>query len=239
MRNLKIRYRKSFFGMFWTVLVPAGTALIYFAIFHFVLKVRMENYLLYILTGLIPWSFFSTTLAISLEIIVNNHGLLNKVPLPAHALVLAEGSTNILNFLLSLPVLLAVMILTGAAFTPALVQLVPLTGLLFLATYAIALLLSVLFVFFRDLRYLTGLVLQFWFYLTPIMYSPDMIPEQYRSWARLNPVFDLFDGFHKAVVTGEWISLESWGYMGGWTIIALILSFTLISSQRSRLVEIL
>lgn len=239
MRNLKIRYRKSFFGLMWTVLVPAGSTLIYFAVFHFVLKVKMENYLLYILSGLIPWSFFATTLSVSLEVIVSNHGLLNKVPLPAHSLVLAEASTNILNFILSFPVLLIVMFLTGSYPTVAFLQIIPLTFVLFLITYSFALMLGIAFVYLRDLRYLTGLVLQFWFYLTPIMYSPDMIPADYRPWAQINPVFEVFDGFHKAIVTNEWIALSMWTHMLLWMLLTVTLSYLLLARSRNRIVELL
>lgn len=239
MRNLKVRYRKSFFGMLWTVLVPAGSTLIYFAVFHFVLKVRMENYLLYILTGLIPWSFFATTLSIGLEVIVGNFGLLNKVPLPPHSLVLAEAVTNMLNFLLSLPVLLVVILLTGAAPSWAILQTVPLTACLFLITYSFALLLGLSYVYFRDLRYLTGLVLQFWFYLTPIMYSPEMIPPEYKYYTRLNPVFEIFDGFHKAIVSQEWVSIDGWAQILIWTFAVYLVASVTLRKIHNRIVEIL
>lgn len=239
LRNLKVRYRKSFFGMFWTILVPAGSALIYFAIFHFVLKVKMPNYLLYILAGLIPWTFFSTTLTVSLELLVNNFSLLNKVPLPPQALVLAEAATNMLNFLLSLPVLFAVIIITGASFDWTLLQLIPLTVCIFSMAYSFGLLLGLAFVFLRDLRYLTGLIMQFWFYLTPIMYSPDMIPENYRNLARLNPMFELLDGFHLAAVTNQWIGWDSWLRILLWVLALASVSFILLVKTRKKIVELL
>lgn len=215
--------------MVWTVLIPAGTACIYFVIFNFVFQVRIPNYPLFILSGLIPWTFFNTSVISSIESLVGNFQLLNKVPLPTPSLPLSETMTQFLNLILSLPILLVAMLILHVPLAWPALQYPILIGFLFLITYAIGLALSLLYVYFRDLKHLVALIMQFWFYLTPVMYSEQMVPERFRTLLNINPLSSIFLGFHAALVDGEWLPLEKWLYIGVWTLILVLASKALLS----------
>ena len=236
-RNLKIRYRKSLLGMLWTVLIPAGSAAIFYLVLKNVMRVQREHYFIFILGAQIAWTFFNSSIAIAIESIVGNFSLLNKVPLPPQSLILAETLTLLLNLALSLPVLFVAMALLQVVPHLAFLQYFVLLGLLALLTYSLSLILALLYVYVRDLKHLTALILQFWFYLTPILYTEDMIPEGYRWLVGLNPVGKIFVGLQGAIA-GKFLDPTEWAEVCAWTLVLFISSQVLLRSVRYKVVEI-
>ena len=142
-RNLLIKYRKSVLGFLWSLIVPASTALVYYLIFKFVMKVTVENYIIFILMGILPWSFFLSCIGGGLESLTGNHNLLNKIPLPLHALSLSECLSAMINFLFSIPILLIVGVIVQAPITWSYLYLPWFIFLLFLQCYAYSLILGI------------------------------------------------------------------------------------------------
>lgn len=236
MRNLKIRYRKSLLGMLWTVVIPAGSAGIFYIVLKNIMRVEQQNHFVLILAAQIAWVFFASSIATGLEVIVNNFGLLNKVPLPPQSLVLAETLTLFLNLLLSLPILLFAMLFLQPP-TIAALQYVILIGLLALFSYSFSLLLGLLYAYLRDLKHLMALILQFWFYLTPVLYTESMIPTKMRFILYLNPVGILFASL-QAAIRGEFISLENWAVVLAWTCGVTLVAQIYLGYVRNKVVEI-
>lgn len=236
-RNLKIRYRGSIAGMLWTVLIPASTAIVYFVIFKYVMKVQIENYLTFIMSGLIPWAFFNQATAVGLEGLVNNQSLLNKVPIPPQSLVIADTMTSFLNLIYSLPVLLIVILLSQLPFHLGMLQYLIFSALLLIFTHCISLILALLYVHFRDLKFLYSIVLQFWFYLTPILYAESMIPEKLRQFLVYNPLYSFFAGLHSSILSPELISMNTYLTAIAWTTLLFILSLFLLKRYKYRIVE--
>jgi ABC-type polysaccharide/polyol phosphate export permease len=236
-RNLKLKYRQSFLGLFWTLLIPAASALVYFAVFQYVMKVKIPHYLLFIMSGILPWSFFATALTSGMESIVGNHALVNKVPIPLHAFPLSEVLTGFINLLMGLPVLVLIFIFSGAPWSPSL-ALVPIyLTCLFFQGYGFSLILSVLYVFFRDLRHLLGIALQLWFYLTPILYTFEMIPPEARILLWLNPIASIFEGLHRALVYGGALDPFRLAACLVWTVVVFSAGITVSRLNRKYLVE--
>lgn len=229
-RNTQVRYRKSYLGVFWTVLIPASQALIFSFIFQFVMKVSIENYITFVLAGLIPWAFFSSTVMSSMESLVANHGILNKVPIPPFAFPLAEVLTGLINLAAALPILIFVAFYTGVTWSPLVLLFPALLLILVVQAYAIGLMFSYWYVYFRDLRHLVGIALQMWFYLTPVLYKPDMIPPEVRQFTWLNPVFWLFEGFH-SIALGRQEFSWTWLIHGMVWALALLIMARLVSNR--------
>lgn len=239
LRNIKLRYRKSFFGVFWTVLIPASNALVYYFVFQFVMRVQIDNYLMFVLAGLIPWTFFSQTVFTGMESLVSNHSILNKVPVPPYAFPMAEALTATLNLLAAIPVLLVVGFLTGVAWQWgwSLLLLPLLIFLLGSIAYGLGLILSYAYVYLRDLRHLLTILLQIWFYLTPILYQPSMIPEKFRFVLYLNPVALIFEGFHAILAGSGQLSVE-WFIVGGcWAGLAVGIAYLVARRMNEVVVE--
>lgn len=235
-RNLKLKYRQSVLGILWTVLVPAASALVYYAVFLHVMKVNIPNYFLYVISGILPWAFFSTSITIGMEAIVGNHSLLNKIPIPSHVFPFTEVITNFINLLLALPVVVFIFLIYGAPGGWSILIVPFFLALLFLQSYGFVLILSVLFVYFRDLRHLMSVVIQMWLYLTPILYQIEMLPEGARKWIWLNPLAYIFDGINSAVVFGV-VNFERIIVSLTWSFIILVLGFVVSEGCRQNLVE--
>jgi len=236
MRNLKLRYRKSFFGFFWTILIPAVNALVYYVVFQFVMRVQIPNYLLFILSGLIPWTFFSSAILSSMESLVANHSILNKVPIPPYAFPFAEILTCLINFLGALPVLVIVALLHPFAIDWTVVLFPIPIVLLALQAYGVGLILAYGNVYFRDLRHVMVILIQIWFYATPIIYAPSMIPERYRFLMYFNPVGHLFESLHGYMMgypfEANWLIVPPL-----WTLVIIGLGFLSVRRWNALVVE--
>lgn len=198
-RNLKIKYRRSFFGFFWTILNPLLMAALYYFVFKVILKVQQENYVPFILAGIFPWVFFSQTISEATDSIVAHYNLISKIPVPAQTFPFVVCGTNFITFLFSVPILFLAALIGGGGWSFNFLWVLPLMAVLFVITYFLGLLLSLALIYFRDLKHAINLVLQLWMYATPIFYSEQMIPEKYRFLLALNPVGKIFSGFHQAL----------------------------------------
>lgn len=217
-RNLKIKYRRSILGVFWTLLSPLSMAVVYYFVFKVVLKVQMPNYLALVLSGVLPWAFFAQSTIEGMESIVNSQGLLSKVPVPPQIFPFVGVFTNLITLGLAVPIVFITAFWSGVDLGTSVVLLPLLFGCLFLITYGLSLILAHLFVFFRDLRHLMTLVMQIWFYGTPVIYDENMIPEKYSWILYANPLGTMFTSLHDVFARGVWPSREHLLALISWTL---------------------
>lgn len=221
-RNLKIKYRRSFFGIFWTLLVPLAMSGVYYFVFRVILQIQVENFVAFIIGGILPWVFFSSTMSESVECLVISHGLLTKVPIPPQVFPFVGALTNFFTLLLSLPIILGAALLTGTSFGFWVLEVFFLLLCLFLQTYVLSLTIALAYVYFRDLKHIIGIILQLWFYGTPIIYQESMIPEALKWVLYVNPISFVFVGIHKAVLQGKCLSTEEFSVLMLWTFAILV-----------------
>lgn len=236
-RNLKIKYRRSIFGVFWTLLNPLAMAAVYYFVFRVILNIQIPHYLVFILTGMIPWTFFIQSVLEGMESIVGNWGLVSKVPIPIQIFPFVGTITNWVTLALALPVLFLVAVISNAELGSS-VLLVPyyLIAIL-LQTYGFALILSIAFVYFRDLRHIMGIFMQIWFYGTPVIYQEKMIPAHFQWILLANPVASIFVGLHKIFVEGVWPSAQDLALTAGWSVGILLIGALIYRAVRSEVVE--
>ena len=204
-RNLKVKYRRSIFGFFWTLLGPLAMAAMYYFVFKVILNIQVPHYLVFILSGILPWTFFSQSLFEATESVVGSWGLVSKVPIPVQIFSYVSTLTNLSTLMLAIPVMIAAAFLSGAPthLLKAFLVLPVLFLFLFLMTYSLGLILSVTFVYLRDLKHILGILLQLCFYGTPILYEDSMVPEKYRWLLDVNPLAPLFISIHKVLILGQ------------------------------------
>ena len=236
-RNLKVKYRKSILGFLWTLLVPAALAATYYFVFRIVLKVEIPNYVAFVVSGVLPWTFISQSLSESTDCIVNNFGLLSKVPIPVQIFPLSGVLTNFINFVLAIPVIVVVLFLSDVSIQLSFLQCIPILLILFLITYSFSLILSIVYVFLRDLKHIVNIGLQIWFYGTPVLYSVELIPQPYRWGLYVNPVGISFAGLHKILISGQSLTPMYWSIMTAWALICSGLSLLVLWWAHDRLVE--
>lgn len=223
-RNLKTKYRRSVMGVFWTLLSPMATAGVYYLVFNIFLKIKIPHYLPFILSGVLTFNFFSQSLVEGMESIVGNGALASKVPMPLQVFPYVGVLTNWVTLILSIPIMIIASLISHVSLGPSLLVLPFYLVILLAFTYGIGLLSSILFVFFRDLRHLMGIVIQLWLYATPVIYNDSMIPDKFRWIIFVNPMSSILISVHTILVEGSWPSLAmTWTAMG-WAISILMLA---------------
>lgn len=238
-KNLKVKYRRSILGVMWTLLVPLATAAIYYFVFQVIMKVKTENYLLMILSGILPWSFFSQSLGENTTIIVDNVGLVTKVPIPVHSLPFIGSLTNLITLLLSIPVIVMAAFINGVGLQPSMLMFFVYISMLFLIGYSVSVVLGITYAYLRDLKHAVGITLSLWFFATPIVYTADMVPEKYAWILFLNPVGLIFKGIQNAMVHGQWPAPEEFAISLAWTFISLFIAILMTKKWSKRMVEVL
>jgi ABC-type polysaccharide/polyol phosphate export permease len=152
----------------------------------------------------LPWTFFSQTLIEGMDSLVGNWGLITKVPVPVQIFPYVGALTNLVTLFLSLPIIMGIAFFSGVSIGFSIVLLPVLLLALFMISYSLSTIAAISYVYFRDLKHLMSIILQLWFYSTPVIYSESMVPEQYRFILYLNPVASIFVGIHQILVEGIW-----------------------------------
>lgn len=187
-RNLKIRYKGSVLGFFWSLLDPLFMMLVYLL---FIKLMRFSVELPVLLTGVIVWQFFSMCANDSINTITGSTNLVKKVYFPRIILPLAMVIANLINFLLSLGVLLIILLFLKTPISMALAWIPFIVLFQFIFCVGISLTLCTLNVFFRDIEHLMGVIMMTWFFLTPIIYPISKVPPEYINLYFLNPMATL------------------------------------------------
>jgi ABC-type polysaccharide/polyol phosphate export permease len=205
-RELKARYRGSILGFFWSFVNPLLLLVTYTLVFTVILPGRhspeLEPYFLFFFCGILPWTWFSSSLLESAGVLIAGGNLIKKVLFPAEVLPVVTVVSNLVHFLLGLPILLAFLLVGGKLKATALLLPIPL-AIQFVLTLGLALFLSALTVHFRDLSNLLGHVLHLWFFATPVLYSLAEVPERMRAYLRLNPMAYVLGAYQQILFAGD------------------------------------
>ena len=220
--ELKLRYRRSVLGMLWTMLNPLGMMVVLTVVFSQIMRFNTADYSILLLSGLLPWIYFSQCISNSLMSIVAKGGLLRKVYIPKLVIPLSVVLAGLINFLISFVPLLAIMIAVGHPLRPAMLFLPVAVAILVVFAAGLSFIFSCLNVFFRDFTHMTEVVLQAWMYLSPVFYKADMIPTRYRIIFRWNPMYQIIDCFRAPIFDGQLPTLRHVAIATGWCLASLV-----------------
>ena len=209
LKELKIRYKRSVLGFLWALLNPMLQCLVLTVVFSTLMQMKIEHYAIFILSMILPWTFFAQSLSYSAESIVGNGDLIKKVNVPKAVFPMAAVASNMVNFLLSLIPLAVIVVAMGHPFHVTWLLLpVPILALTIFTTGA-TFFFATANVFYRDVAHILQVLLQIWFYVTPILYSVDFFPPSYRWIFRLNPLIFVMNDFRMSVYWGQLPSANS------------------------------
>ena len=205
LKDLKLKYRGSVFGFLWSLANPLLMIVVYTLAFTFILGMRTKMFAFYLMLGQLAWAFFASSMMMSTASIVDNSGLLRTVVFPRAILPIATVLFNFAQYLLTIAVFLPLMF---AWYRIPLVEpmlLFPVVLVLHVAfTIGIALILATITVFFRDVRHLVEVALAVLFWLTPIVYELDRVPERLRLLILLSPMSPFVIAYQKLLFFREW-----------------------------------
>jgi lipopolysaccharide transport system permease protein len=205
-RDLSVRYKQTAIGVAWAVIRPLLTVIIFTIVFGRIAKLPSEGeapYALMVFAGMLPWTLFATGLADSANSLTSNSNLISKVYFPRMIVPTATIVVSLVDFMISLCLLL--MIMAWYRFLPgwqmALLPIFLLLGLL--ATLGPALWIAALNVKYRDFRYVIPFIVQMGLYVSPVGFSSNAVPEQWRLLYSLNPMVSVIDGFRWCILRGQ------------------------------------
>ena len=233
-RDFKTKYKRSVLGVLWSFLNPMLTMIVQFVIFSTIFKSTIENFPVYLLSGIIIFNFFNEAVSQGMTSIVGNTSLLTKVYIPKYIFPVYKVLSSMVNVVISLLPLLLVMIITGVHFTKAILLLPVVLFFVMMFSMGMSMLLSASMVFFRDTQFLWSVLVMLWNFLTPIFYPETIIPIAYRTLYHLNPLYQyvyfmraiILDGISPAPMNYAYCILAS-------TVMFAIGSFVFKKSQNN------
>jgi ABC-2 type transport system permease protein len=249
LRELRTKYRRSFLGWAWSMLNPLSQILIYGFVFGTLLGAEaptgdpsgLDNFAFFLLCGLLPWNFFSLITSLGLGAVSSNAGLVRRVAFPREVLVFSNVLHACVQFSIEISLLLVILLVAGSPFLPWLPVVVLTSVLLAVFATGIAMALSVLAVYFRDMSYLWAIVSQIWFWATPIVYPPTLLEAEAPSWVnnvlKLNPMNGFIEVYRRCLYDA---GAPGWRTMFGLTLISglsLTIGWAIFNRMSRRLPE--
>ena len=233
------KYKHSFLGVLWSFINPLLQILVYALIFPLVMKNggSYKDYTVFMVCGLIPWAYFTTVINRASFIMIENGNILKKVYFPRSILPLSLVTSETINFLVSCIIILAFIVIKGFGISKF-ILFFPLVLLIqYVLLLGIALIFSAVTVYMRDIQHFIGVVLQLLFYATPIVYSIDTIPENFRWILKWNPMTYIIEGYRAIFYNQTMPDLKSLGVLGIISIIILIVGYQLFNKLQKRFAE--
>ena len=242
-RTLKRRYRGSFLGIYWSLLNPLAMTGLYTAIFGAAFAEYYGNstinYVLAAFTGLVVVNFFSASTLMALTSVVENGGMVNKIRLPLAIFPLAAIGANVFQLLLgAFPLLVIVTLIISGNPINAIALFLPITSLI-LVCVGVGLLMSSLFVFFRDLPYFYELVTFVLLMGSPIFYPAEIVPAAVRKFLILNPILPIIESIRQIVLSGNFPDLMLIAHSLASGVIVMTIGAIAFANWRSQFMDLL
>ncbi len=227
-REFQLKYRNSLLGAAWTVINPLAMIIVYTVIFSQLMRSKLPGvdgtfaYSIYLCAGVLTWGLFAEMVSRAQNTFIENANLLKKLSFPRLCLPVIVVANALVNFFIVFSLFTIFLLISGNFPGLVYLALIPVLAILVLFAIGLGISLGVLNVFFRDIGQFFGIIIQFWFWLTPIVYPITILPEPVRALMSYNPMANLINAFQTILVNGHW---PIWQSLLPVSIIAVILCF--------------
>lgn len=201
-REFKIRYRQSIIGIFWAILQPTSMMLLFTFIFSFILRYRFSEipYPVFFYAGLLPWTFFASSLNYSIPSLTNHYNLITKIYFPREILPLSGIIVALIDFIIASFLFVIFMLFYKIPFTLNALWSIPLFIMLVIFTVSISFFLAGLNVYYRDVKLATNFLIQLWFFASPVMYSIDRLDLKWKMLLFFNPLTFIIENTRRVLL---------------------------------------
>lgn len=237
-RQLKARYRGSVLGFLWTILNPLLLMAVYTLVFRYYVRIDVPNYALFLLCGLLPWTFFASSLSEGVNSIVSGGTLVTKSLFPPHVLPTVTVVSQLVNFVLSLPLLFGLMAVYGVPLGASLLALPVVVVLQAAFTWGLTLTVAAVNVHFRDVQHVLASVLALWFFLCPIVYTADHVPPELRLLLAANPMALVVTAYQAILLDGALPNGEAMATLAGFAAVAVAIGLATFERFRDSFAEL-
>lgn len=242
-REFQSKYRTSILGSVWSILNPLAMILVYTVIFAEVMKAKLPGinsiygYSIYLCAGILTWGLFAEIVGRGQTVFLDNSNLLKKLSFPRLCLPLIIIASAVVNFAIVFGLFVLFLVVTGSFPGIVFLGVIPLLVVLVLFSIGLGITLGILNVFFRDVGQFFGIVLMFWFWLTPIVYTGNILSEKLRGWIAFNPMVPLMDGFQRVLSSGQWPQWENLLYPAALSLLLCVLGVRLFRRHAGDMVD--
>ena len=237
MRDLKLRYKRSTLGIGWSLVNPLSQVLLFTFLFTKVLPLDIPNYTTFIFAGVLAWSWFSGALSSATNAIVGNRELVRRPHFPVAVLPVVTVVTNGIHYLLALPALLVVAIVERGSVGATVLAYPLIIAVQFCFTLGLAYLVAASHVRFRDTQHIVSVILMLAFYITPIFYRADHVPEEYRLIYDLNPMAAVLAAYRDVLIEGKWPDFNAMAIVLAISTALLALGYAIFDRASVRFAE--
>lgn len=236
-RNVRSLYKQSILGYAWIFINPLMQILVLTFVFSTILRIGMDviahPFPLFLCVALLPWIFFANAVASATDSITGSASLVTKVYFPREILVVATVFSKIVDLFFGILILLGLMAFYSEYPSWTLVWVPAIFAMQLLFTVGISLPLAALNLFFHDVRYLVGVILMIWFYITPIIYPLDIVPERYKMLFELNPLSRVVNAYRRVLLDGTSLGVESYLVGMGAALLVFLLGYYLFKRMEA------
>ena len=238
-KDIRGKYKGSFLGILWSFINPLLQVVVYWIVFPYLMRgAGGDNYLVYLITGLIPWTFFLTTVSTGTTSIKANAGIIKKVYFPREILLISQVLSGLVNFFISCIVIILFCIFGGVGPLSWHVILVPIFAFIqFLFTSGLVFAFSAINIYIKDTEYIIQFFINLFFYATPILYEATLLPERVRWILYLNPLTHLIETYRDLFMYHTLPSLTSVGYLIFITLIVLFIGYAIFKKLEKGFAE--
>ncbi|HXF67593.1 MAG TPA: ABC transporter permease [Burkholderiales bacterium] len=202
-QQLILRYRRTVFGYFWTLFNPLLMMSVTAVVFSTIFKMDLKTYAIFLFAGMIPFTYFSSTVTQSGQALVGNEGLIKKIYIPRLLFPLSIAIALLIDSILTAIALLIIIFVIGGKPTTALLFIPMAYFLLFVFTIGVAQIMAICTVYFRDLQHIVGVLMQALLFLTPIFYKPEALTGKVTWVIAVNPLTQFVELFRRPIYGGE------------------------------------
>ncbi len=236
-KEIRGKYKGSFLGVLWSFINPLLMVLVYAIVFPYIMRIETENYLIFLICGVIPWSFFTLSLSQGTTTITNNGNLIKKVYFPREILPISVVSSTVINFLISCIIILLFVIFGGIGLSWHLAFLPLIVIVQYILTLGIVFVLSAINVYVKDVEYIVMFIINLMFYATPVLYTTDTFSGPILWIFKLNPMAHLINAYRDIFYLHQVPELLNLGILFIISIVILLIGYNIFKKLEKRFAE--
>ena len=236
-KDIRGKYKASFLGVLWSFINPLLQVLVYAIVFPYIMRVQTPNYLIFLICGIIPWTWFTYSISNGTTSVTNNSNLIKKVYFPREILPISVVTSGLINFLISCLIILIFVLFGGLGISWHLIFLPFIALIQYIVTLAAVLLLSAINVYVKDVEYIVVFLINMLFYATPILYSTEMFSGWITWLFKLNPLAHLINAYRDIFYVHQVPQITNLLVLLGVGLLILVVCYKIFNKLEKRFAE--
>lgn len=236
-KDIRGKYKGSFLGVLWSFVNPLLSVVIYAIVFHYIMRFQIDNYLIYLISGIIPWTFFTTSITSGMNSILFSADIIKKVYFPRVILPISSVTSALVNFLISCVIIVIFACFSGVGIGYSLLFLPVVALIQYIFTLGIVFVLSAAEIYVRDIEHIINFFVGMLFYVTPILYTPDYVPDKFSFILKLNPLSYIIEAYHSIFYYKEIPNLTNLGIVFILSLIVFFIGYSIFNKLQKGFAE--